>query len=231
MYQLNRLGHDFHVQVKREVHLRKSPLFSAWRAVFSEAIPGQTLFCRLHSVVPLLAHVSTPTPDEHESFLVTHHHLKTILLVGVEILTWITKPCRINGPSTFVRRLTPRVATRQMGADSHCASSVLVLCAAVERASLSQSYAGHCAVEQACESKVTLILVTEPRPPTITQLAWCLILEQEVLSGRECPAIPWTLQWRWRLRLSCSRIPRARLLHRRHAQSTCANDQGLLDVT
>ena len=37
------------------------------------------------------------------------------------------------------------------GADSQRASSVLVLCAAVERASMSQSYAGLCAVEQACD--------------------------------------------------------------------------------
>ena len=37
------------------------------------------------------------------------------------------------------------------GADLQCASSVPVLCAAVERASMPQSYVGPCAVEQACE--------------------------------------------------------------------------------
>ena len=58
------------------------------------------------------------------SLLVTHPHRKTILLVGVEILTKSTKPCQIknyfsaqiNVPSlrnwTFVLKLTLRVATR-----------------------------------------------------------------------------------------------------------------------
>ena len=44
MCQLNRIGHDF--SRVQEVHLQVSSLFSAWRAVISEATPGQTLFCR-----------------------------------------------------------------------------------------------------------------------------------------------------------------------------------------
>ena len=73
-------------------------------------------------------------------------------------------------------------------------------------------------------------LTTRPPPPRITQLARFLILEKEVLSGRNCPAVPWTLQWRWKLRPNWPRIPRTCLLNRRHALSTRANDQDLLDV-
>ena len=80
------------------------------------------------------------------------------------------------------------------GADPQCVSSVPALCAAVERASMPQSYVGLCAVEQACEFLSDIDFDDEPRPPTITLPARFLILEQEILSGRKCSAISWTLQ-------------------------------------
>ena len=109
-----------------------------------------------------------------------------------------------------------------------CASNVPALCAAVERASVPQSYIGSCPVEQRVNSKATLILT---RPPMITQLERFLILEQEIVSGRKYPAILWTLQRRWKLKTNWPRIPRACLRYRRPTQPTRANDQGLLDVT
>ena len=76
-----------------------------------------------------------------------------------------------------------------------------------------------------------LTLLERWTTPTITQLARCLILEQEVLCGSQCPTVPWTLQWKWRLRSNWPRIPHACLLIRRHPQSSRANDQVLLNVT
>ena len=184
-----------------------------------------------------------------------HPHLKMILLVGVEILTKIIKPCRIKNYRsaqinelslrkwTFARRLTPRVATRWKRPIPNARQ--ICLMPSVPRLNeqiCPKSYAGFCAVEQASGSKAMLGLTTGPiqtiltllerwTTPTISQLARCLILEQEVLCGRKCPAVPRTLQWKWRLRPNWPRIPQARPLNQRHAQSTRANDQDLLEVT
>ena len=112
-------------------------------------------------------------------------------------------------------------------ADPQCASSMPdALCTAVERASVSQSYAGFCAVEQACEFQsyvgfndgaATNNLDLSGTVDHANNITRCLILEQEVLCGRKCPAVPHNLQRKWRLRPNWPRTPQARPLNHRHA--------------
>ena len=99
MSQLNRIGHDF-----SRVHVGKGRFTNKCRRCFLRGersflkqLLGNPCFAALHSVVPLPAPVSAPTPDEPESFFIGDTpHLRMIPLVGVEILTKIIKPCRIK---------------------------------------------------------------------------------------------------------------------------------------
>ena len=218
---LNRVGHDFdRVQVGKGRFTYKGRLcFLRGERPLLKQLLGKPCSAALHSVFPLPATVATPTPDEPESFfMVTHPHLKTILSVGVETLTKIIKPCwiknyrsaQINELSvrkwTFVRRLTLRVATRWRGpilkARQACLSSVPQLNEQVRpKVTLDLVPQNNRVI-----SKVTWSLTTEPLPPT-TQPAQFLILEQEILSGRKCSAISWTLQRRWKLKPNWPWIP------------------------
>ena len=82
------------------------------------------------------------------------------------------------------------------GADSQCAPSVPALCAAVERASMHQSYVGPCAVELACDFLGYVGFSDEAATAHDNAAGTVfLILEQEVLSSRNCTAVPRTLRW------------------------------------
>ena len=135
-------------------------MFPAWRPNVSEATPGQ--------LRPTLFSCLLPSPFPRTSLnpfsLVTHPHLKMIPLVGVEILTKIIKPCWIKNYRSAqidewsLRKMDLRLSVgltccgaMEEADPAQCASNVPALCAAVERASVSQSYVVPCAVEQACE--------------------------------------------------------------------------------
>ena len=99
MSQLNRVGHDFsRVQVGKGRFTYKCRLcFLRGERSFLKQLLGKPCSATSHNVVPLLAPVATPTPDEPESFFIGDTpSSEEDPLVGVEILTKIIKPCQIK---------------------------------------------------------------------------------------------------------------------------------------
>ena len=72
VFQLNSIGHDFsRVQVGKGRFTYKCRLcFLRGERTFLKQLLGETCSATLHSVVPLPAPVSAPTPDEPESFFI-----------------------------------------------------------------------------------------------------------------------------------------------------------------
>ena len=168
----NGMGHDFsRVQVGkgrftckcRHCFLRGERSFL--KRSFLKQLLGKPCSAALHSFVPLPAPVSAPTPDEPESFFIgdtpsaeddpfgwggdfdqDHQAVSDQYLPPSpdKRMEYAEMGLRLSGD--------PACAHTMEEADPQCASNMPdVLCAEVERAGVSQSYIGFCAVEQASE--------------------------------------------------------------------------------